>query len=590
MKKAPLHLALAILAGFLVAIGAAAQPIGVIDEPTAGQQVSGVVRVSGFVLDFNKVDKIELFIDGNSTPTNTADLNIPRIDVLNAFPNYVNSATPRPGFLTSFYTRTLSNGTHSVTVRVTESSGNRFTLGPVSVIVDNTVNQAPFGYIDMPSDTGTEGMNGSYPIVGWALDDQGIDHIDFLIDGQIVSSAIGRLGDDSRSRDSGVRPQTALYGTTRPDVAAAFPDVPFAVFSGFIANVDSTKLLNGMHVVSVRVTDTSAVSRVIGTRTVQVINNGSNLAPFGRVDFPLDKASLNCQPPFIVVPPPVVCPSPCFPPGPTGAPSLPVSFYSNIVKGWALDTGARLDKGQVAYVELTLDGQPIANSRRDCVRLGTALLNCYGVNRPDVARLYSGYVNADNAGFNFAFALQQDPTTGLLEVVIPSAAGGGVITGETNSGKHTLAIRVGDDEDTVIQLSAMSVNVLCDLSTLNPDRPSFGYIDTPTEDQFINGTFLVSGWAYDFDGGVSSLELDIDGQVVATLAPILGTYGLRRDDVPANDIRVPTPFVGFFYPIDTTHMSDTEHDLVIYAFDSFGVRTEVGRRKFVVLNNSPIKR
>ena len=92
-----------------------------------------------------------------------------------------------------------------------------------------------------------------------------------------------------------------------------------------------------MHVVSVRVTDTSAVSRVIGTRTVQVINNGSNLAPFGRVDFPLDKASLNCQPPFIVVPPPVVCPSPCLPPGPTGAPSLPVSFYSNIVKGWALD-------------------------------------------------------------------------------------------------------------------------------------------------------------------------------------------------------------------------------------------------------------
>src|ERR1700737_3040666 len=184
MKKAPLHLALAILAGFLVAIGASAQPIGVIDEPTAGQQVSGVVRVSGFVLDFNKVDKIELFIDGSSTPTNTADLNIPRIDVLNAFPNYVNSATPRPGFLTSFYTRTLSNGTHSVTVRVTESSGDRFTLGPVSVIVDNTVNQAPFGYIDMPSDTGTEGMNGSYPIVGWALDDQGIDHIDFLIAGE----------------------------------------------------------------------------------------------------------------------------------------------------------------------------------------------------------------------------------------------------------------------------------------------------------------------------------------------------------------------------------------------------------------------
>jgi hypothetical protein len=52
---------------------------------------------------------------------------------------------------------------------------------------------------------------------------------------------------------------------------------------------------------------------------------------------------------------------------------------------------------------------------------------------------------------------------------------------------------------------------------------------------------------------------------------------------------VPTPFVGFFYPIDTTHMTDTEHDLVIYAFDAQGRRSEVGRRKFVVINNSAIK-
>ncbi|MEO8432870.1 MAG: hypothetical protein ABI592_15290 [Acidobacteriota bacterium] len=581
MKKAPLHLALLAGAGLFVAVSMTAQPIGVIDEPAPGQHVSGVVRVAGFVLDFNAVDKIELFLDGNSLPTNRADLNIPRIDVLNAFPNYANSATPHPGYLTSFYTRSLTNGPHSVAVVVTESNGSQFTLGPISVIVDNSVNQSPFGYIDQPTDLATEGANGSYPIVGWALDDTGIDHIDFLVDSQIVASAIGRLDDGD------VRPQTAVYGTTRPDVAAAFPDVPFSLFSGFVANVDTTKLSNGVHIFSVRVTDESAASHLIGTRTVQVINNGSNLAPFGRIDFPLDKASFNCQPPIPQIPTDV-CPSPCFPPGPPGNPAVPVSFYSNIVRGWVLDTGSRLDKGQVAYVELMLDGVPIINTRNDCVQLGTALLNCYGVNRTDVARAYSGYVNADNAGFVFAFALEQN-ASGSFSVTIPFSGGGRQAVGATNSGKHTLAIRVGDDEATVIQIGAMSVDVLCDLSTTNPDHPAFGYIDQPSEYQFINQTFDVAGWAWDFDNGITSLVVDVDGQTVATLDAPSGTYGIERPDVPANDIRVPTRFVGFSYPLDTTRMTDTEHDLVIYSFDFFGRRSEIGRRKFVVLNNSPIK-
>ncbi len=581
MKKAPLHLALLAVTGLFVSVAATAQPIGVIDEPAPGQTVSGVVRVAGFVLDFNAVDKVELFIDGNSLPTNRADLNIPRIDVLNAFPNYANSATPNPGYLTSFYTRSLTNGPHSISILVTESSGAQFTLGPISVIVDNSVNQAPFGYIDIPSALSTEGANGSFPIVGWALDDQGIDHIDFLVDSQIVSSAIGRLSDED------VRPQTATYGSRRPDVAAAFPDVPFALFSGFAANIDTTKLSNGVHIFSVRVTDDSSASRLIGTRTVQVINNGSNLAPFGRIDFPLDKASLNCQSQPAPIPTDV-CPSPCFPPGPPGNPAVPVSFFSNIVQGWALDTGARLDKGQVAYVELLLDGVPIINTRSDCVKLGTALMNCYGVNRPDVARLYSGYVNADNAGFVFAFAIENNGV-GTFNISIPSSAGGRRFVGGTNSGKHTLAIRVGDDEATVIQIGAMSVDVLCDLSNTNPDHPAFGYIDQPSEYEFINQTFDVSGWAWDFDNGISSLIVDVDGQTVATLDAPSGTYGIDRPDVPANDIRVPTPFVGFNYPLDTTRMTDTEHDLVIYAFDFFGRRSEIGRRKFVVLNNSPIK-
>ncbi len=581
MKKARLHLALLAVAGGLFSAALSAQPIGVIDEPTAGQHVGGIVRVSGWVLDLTRVDRIDLFLDGNSVPTNTAVLNLPRPDVLNVFPNYAGTASASPGFVTSFYSHNFTNGTHSVVIQVTQSDGAVFSLGPVSVTVDNTINQAPFGYIDIPSESLVENASGSYPIVGWAIDDSGVDHIDFLVDSQIVAGAIGRFDDGS------VNPQNATYGTTRPDVAAAFADVPFALYSGFEANLDTTKLTDGIHVISVRVTDIDGVSQVIGTRTVQITNNASLLFPFGRIDFPLDKASLNCQPPVVFINP-GTCPSPCFPPSP-GGDIVPVSYFSNFVQGWALDTSARLDKGQVAYVELLLDGAIISNTRNDCVKLGSALLNCYGVNRPDVARAYSGYVNADNAGFNFAFGISHDNSTGLLDIFIPAQVGGRQLAGYTSSGKHTIALRVGDDNDTVTQIAAMSVDILCDFSVTNPDHPAFGNVDAPSEYQFINNTFVLSGWAYDFDLGVTSVDVDIDGQVVANLNVPSGTYGLRRDDVPANDIRVPNPFVGFFYPLDTTKMSDTEHDLSIYAFDGFGRRSEIGRRKFVVVNNSTIK-
>jgi hypothetical protein len=59
--------------------------------------------------------------------------------------------------------------------------------------------------------------------------------------------------------------------------------------------------------------------------------------------------------------------------------------------------------------------------------------------------------------------------------------------------------------------------------------------------------------------------------------------------VPSTDPRVPSVSVGFSFLLDTTRLSDSEHDLVIYVVDQrFGTpsRTEIGRRKFVVNNNA----
>lgn len=556
LRKSPGLAALLFVGAGSIATSVSAQPIGVIDQPRQDDRISGVVKVSGWVLDFNAVDKIELLVDG--TFANRADIGLPRADVLEVFPTYANSATPRPGFVTSFLASRFADGAHSISIRVTEASQATFIIGPTAVIIDNTINQAPFGFIDIPGPAGIEGTDGPLPVSGWAIDDDDVDSVDFLMDGQIVAGAVGR----------GL-PSTAIYGTTRPDVAAAFPDVPNSLYSGFQANIDTSKLINGMHRLEVRVTDNEGASRLIGVRNIQVINNGANLAPFGQIDFPLDKASLFCS----VID--VGIPSPC-------TPDVCDFQLTNIVAGWALDVGARLDAGQVSYVELLLDGAIIANTRTDCTQSSNgSLVNCYGINRPDVARSYSGYVNADNAGFLFSFGLVSSSTQssvcgGLIAIVLPT----GEVVGCTLPGKHTLAVRVGDEEETVTQIGAMSVEVLCDPT--GGDFPAIGYIDTPSDYQFINGIFTVFGWAFDFNG-VQRIEVDVDGQVVGT-----ATRGLSRPDVPVTDPRVPSVSVGFAFNLDTTRLSDSEHDLVIYVVDNqFGSpnRTEIGRRKFVVNNN-----
>ncbi len=588
-------LAFLVLGAGLSGSAALADPIGALETPTPGQTVSGVVLVSGYVLDFAGVDKVELWVDG--VVRSRAETNIPRPDVIAQFPEYAGSPTRNPGFATSFNARSLSAGPHIVSIKVTETGNPTvFDLATVSVSVAAAdANQAPFGNIDSPGDSQTD-ISGAFPVAGWVLDDSGsIDHIDFLVDGRVVAGAVG----DGR-------PSTAVYGLPRPDVFALFPDVPNSLNSGFRANIDTTAFVDGVHVISVRAFDDQGSSNVLGTRTVQITNNGSNLPPFGFLDVPLDKASILCASsdiPFFDTP---SCPQPCFT-SPIEGLSVPASFYKNVVAGWALDVGARLDRGQVSYVELLIDGQIIANTRRDCVQTGKILANCYGVNRPDVARAFPGYVNADNSGFLFLFALLQDPGNGLLDIVVPGPFGFPTLAGFTTPGKHTIAVRAGDEKETVTQFGAISVDILCDSGVFS-DQPAFGYIDVPSNLQFVKGVVTFIGWAFDYDNGgrapwvngITRLDIDIDGQVAGSIFP---PY-VARADVPANDFRVPaTPFtvgpvafVGWAFTLDTATLSDTQHDLVVYAVDSPdgatgrpSFRSEIGRRKFVVFNNTGTK-
>jgi hypothetical protein len=122
------------------------------------------------------------------------------------------------------------------------------------------------------------------------------------------------------------------------------------------------------------------------------------------------------------------------------------------------------------------------------------------------------------------------------------------------------------------------------------NAPAFGFIDRPVSYEFVQGLYPVNGWAHDFEGirvtgGIEDgVEIDVDGQVLARI-----NNDAPRPDVPAVDPRVTTQFVGFNYTLDTTRLTDGEHDLVVYVVDGALRRSEIGRQKIVVDNNTVTK-
>lgn len=269
-----------ILVTVLLAGNAVAETIFRLDTPDDGATVFGLVSVTGYVLDDGEdcgaywawrncdwgptlVDKIDLYVDGAYVAT--ADLYQPRYDVLQAYPWYTGTPFERPGFATSFDSASLSGGSHSLFMRVSFVDGTTQDLGERSVTVDNSLNQAPFGEIELPG--ANQPMSGVFPVTGWALDDSEIRFIEILVDGLSVGNAV--------------------HGVHRPDILHMFPSHPEAVNAGWVKMLNTTHWTNGIHVLSARLVDDENVSRVIGTRYVQTFNVNYNLPPFGAIDWPI---------------------------------------------------------------------------------------------------------------------------------------------------------------------------------------------------------------------------------------------------------------------------------------------------------------
>ena len=502
--------------------------IGALDLPDPGVTQTGMILVKGWAYDQQQISKIELYVDDQFQ--HRVMTGLPRIDIIEAYPNYPGIHNSSPGFQTGFLASSFTNGAHTVHLKVTKSDGTVIELGRRTVNIDNTINQSPFGTVDIPDASGIYNAAGSFPVVGWAADTDGIGRIDVQIDG-------GNL-------------QSAMYGDARPDVGVVFPTLPSALFSGYIANIDTTRIQDGVHTLTVTAVDRLGVSKLIGRRVVQILNSEGNLKPFGYLDDPKRDAVLYGTKCGTV---PIISP--------------PVNPRSHItpVTGWALDLGTRNDLGRVSYAELLVDGVRWY-STDDCGFVGGRYTNCYGLPRYDVQRFYPNYPDAPRAGFMFT-----------LDV-------GALLAQGVRPGNHVLKVRVGDQQQTFADLPGPAgIPVFFQCAEITNDFASVGFIDVPTTFDYVTGNVAFQGWALDENGGVTSVEIIIDGNYVGQ-----AQYGFPRPDVGNQySFIFNADRSGWRFTMDTTKLSNARHRLTVRVLDNFGNRSEIGSVDFYVTNANP---
>ncbi len=504
--------------------------IGQLELPDPNVTQGGVVLVRGWVFDPAQISRIELYVDDQFQYP--VVMNLPRIDVAEAYPNYPGLHTSfEPGFQVGFLASRFSNGPHTVYVKVYFSNGNTDILGSRTINIDNTLKQPPFGSIDQPDQSGTVSMQGSYPMVGWAAAADGVAQVNVYIDG-------GNL-------------QSAMYGDMRPDVGQSFPDFPGATYSGWIANIDTTRVQDGVHLVEVKVTAKNGVTRLLGTRNVQILNSQDLLKPFGVIDYPEKDAVLYGTQCGATAGPPII------------SPPVRPSVHIEMVRGWALDLGTRLDTGRVSYAELMIDGVRWL-STDDCTLPFGGYANCYGVPRYDVERFYPNYPDAPRAGFIFTLDVGNLLNLGLTE------------------GNHQIKVRVGDLAKNVTELPGPEgLNVFFKCADSSFDSPSFGFIDIPSSFDYIGGNIVFQGWALDFDG-IAAVEMIIDGNYVGQ-----AQYGYPRPDVAdQNPNFIDALHSGWQFTMDTRKLSNARHRLTARVLDDRGNRDEIGSVDFYVYNTA----
>jgi hypothetical protein len=110
-----------------------ASPIGNVDLPNKNSTISGSsVQFAGWAIDNVALASVQILVDGVAIAT--PPLNVNRPDVVAAYPNL---APLQCGWSFLFDSTKLTDGTHTITANLTDTSNNVAVLPPVTVTVSN---------------------------------------------------------------------------------------------------------------------------------------------------------------------------------------------------------------------------------------------------------------------------------------------------------------------------------------------------------------------------------------------------------------------------------------------------------------------
>ncbi|MCX6546032.1 MAG: hypothetical protein NTV05_16675 [Acidobacteria bacterium] len=225
----------------------------------------------------------------------------------------------------------------------------------VFTMYPKTGTSAPFGAFDTPVN-GTAGMQGSFAVTGWALDDVGIDHVEIWRDLTPTENlAHAYTSDPSHPAYGKVFIARPLFvADARPDVESLYAGTPAAYRAGWGYLLLSWGLEgrgNGSYTLYAFAFDKDGHATPLGTKTISVDNVHAS-KPFGSIDTP-------------------------------GYGETKSGVFVNF--GWALtpagDSSCRIDNG---HVFVSIDSLPLA------------LVN-YGDARSDIATAFPDFLNGTNA-------------------------------------------------------------------------------------------------------------------------------------------------------------------------------------------------
>jgi hypothetical protein len=109
--------------------------IGHVDFPITGLLYSGTILMSGWALDFQGVQYVNVLVDGNQVGATVPS--VPRPDITSFNPSYPTS--PAPGWLFLLDTTQLSNGPHQLSAIVIDKQGHSTFIGNFPIVVANVI-------------------------------------------------------------------------------------------------------------------------------------------------------------------------------------------------------------------------------------------------------------------------------------------------------------------------------------------------------------------------------------------------------------------------------------------------------------------